>query len=101
SANRAIAAQGRPLLPAEQEDRDQRRHEDLREKCGVGNPHGRVVGAEILPERRHALPLAATAAVGPVEGREEHRDRLEHAPLDRQARRPEEDLRRDQERHRE
>ena len=80
SSDRAIAPQDGPFLKAQREDRDERRHQNLREESCIRNPERLVVVAEILPELRHAGPFAAAATMGPVERGEEHGDDFEHPP---------------------
>jgi hypothetical protein len=63
-----VAAEHRPLLPAEHEDRDGRGDHDLRDQGGKWDPEGRIVVAQILPEIRDPIPLAPAPAMGPVEG---------------------------------
>lgn len=101
SSNGAITVQGCPLLPAEHANRGDCRHHDLHRKRGDRNPYGRVVFAEILPKVRHSRALAPATAMGPVERRKEHGEDFEQPALDRQDRCSEQDLGRDQERHRE
>lgn len=69
-------------------------------RAAYGIQSRRVVVAEILPELWHTRPLASTATMGPVERGEEHGKDLEHPLFDRQDRRSEEDLGRNQKRHR-
>ena len=80
SSDRAIAPQDGPFLKAEHEDRDERRHENLREEGRIRDPERLVVVAEILSKLGHAGPFAAAATMGPVERGEEHGDDFEHPP---------------------